>query len=58
MDAKQIVAALEQLARSQGSYGRLLDDLRNDPIRGKVFINHLAHQNFNDVVDLVLYLEG
>lgn len=59
MKEKEILETFRQLARSQGFYGRLLvtiEDMSEDDYRELFDI--LEAQNFNDPVDLILYLEG
>ena len=58
MTRDDILDAIRTLARSQGFYGRLLtaiyeadDDARDE------FLGTLEDQHFNDVVDLVMFLE-
>lgn len=53
MNEEQILSAVESLSHSQGFYGRLLAELRNN----KQALSYLAKQNFGDVVDLVMFLE-
>jgi hypothetical protein len=48
------LAAVRNLAMSQGSYGRLLEQLENN----EELLDNLVEQNFSDVVDMVLYLES
>ena len=54
--------AIKQLAKGQGSYGRLdtrLDELQaEDPDKYDEVMQELDAQNFKDIVDLVMYLEG
>lgn len=54
MNREQIKQAIEQLAKSQGFYCRLLEDIEND---GSI-LDKLEEQHFNDVVDLILFLES
>lgn len=54
MNREQILAAVRNLAMSQGSYGRLLEQLENN----EELLDNLVEQNFSDVVDMVLYLES
>lgn len=49
-----IMATVASLARSQGFYGRLLVALQDNPEA----LEHLAAQQFETAIDLVLYLEG
>jgi hypothetical protein len=58
MKEKQILKTIEDLAKSQGFYGRLLGRIRE--LSGddyKKCIEELENQNFSDEVDLVLYFE-
>lgn len=54
--------AIKQLAKGQGSYGHLdarLDELQaEDPDKYDEVMQELDAQNFKDIVDLVMYLEG
>ena len=54
MNREEILSAVRSLAMSQGSYGRLLEQLENN----EELLDNLAEQNFGDVVDMVLYLES
>lgn len=59
MKEKEILEALRQLARSQGSYGRLLDSIQDLPKHDyRELFDILEAQNFSDPVDLILYVEG
>ena len=59
MKRDEILETIRSLAQSQGSYGRLLQDLEN---MSKELYNtvmaDLEAQNFKDAVDLVMYIEG
>lgn len=59
MTFNQIIDGIEDLARSQGFYGRLLDDIFTLPEED---LERLAveweAQNFQDMVDFILYIEG
>lgn len=59
MSREAILAAIENLAQSQGFYGRLLEVIRgaSEEVRDE-FLSTLEQQNFSDTVDLVMYLEG
>ena len=54
MGREEILAAVRNLAMSQGSYGRLLERLENND----ELLDTLVKQNFNDVVDMVMWLES
>ena len=53
MDREQIKNAIKNLAKSQGKYGRLLQQIEECP----ELLDELEAQNFNDVVDMVMYIE-
>jgi len=54
MKINELKNAVLTLAQSQGIYGRLYRDVeQNDE-----FWQHLEDQNFSDVVDMILFLEG
>lgn len=59
MKMNQIMALIKTLARSQGFYGRLLNQIRKldnesyDKLAGK-----WESMNFKDGVDFIIYLEG
>jgi hypothetical protein len=53
MNREQILAAVKELAKSQGFYGRLLETLRNN----EKALAYLEEQKFGDVVDMVMFLE-
>ena len=53
MTREEILENVKMLARSQGYYGRLLRAIEDETI-----LDTLEEQNFNDVVDMVLYLES
>ena len=54
MDKNEIMEAIKSLAHSQGYYGRLYETLKANPKA----LDFLAKQNFNDVVEMVMFLEG
>ena len=53
MKAQDIERTIENLARSQGMYGRMLEQIRRNP----TILKKLEKQNFKDPVDMVLFLE-
>lgn len=57
-DIKQVI---QNLARSQGFYGRLLSAMNeaeeNDIDQFNNMVKYLELQNFNDAVDIVLFFE-
>lgn len=59
MKRDEILEVFQSLARSQGMYGRILRliDRMTDEER-EVMWQELETQNFEDAVDLVLYIEG
>ena len=54
MNREQILAAIRELAMSQGFYGRLLQAIDED----ESILDKLEEQNFSDVVDMVLWIES
>ena len=59
MNRQEIIAALEELSKSQGLYGRILSGLNeSDEATRVAILSELEAQNFKDTVDLALYLEG
>lgn len=59
MNRYQIENLMQSLAMSQGLYGRLLNDIYslNDEEQER-FWENMEAQNFGDVVDVVMFLEG
>lgn len=61
MKIEDILNAIQDLAQSQGFYGRLLRDLLEirdtDKERWQEIVDLLEAQNFKTTLDLVLYLE-
>lgn len=51
MSAAQIEATFKMLARSQGLYGRLLDNMTDEGYA------YLEGQNFKDELELILFIE-
>ena len=62
MKMEDILNAIRGLASSQGFYGRLLRDLtelkENDLESYNSIKEELERQNFNDTLDLIIYLES
>lgn len=54
MNKEQILNTIKSLARSQGFYGRLLENINED----ETILDELVEQNFADSLDLVLFLES
>lgn len=52
MNKKEILAAIQDLAKSQGFYQRLLNNINDETL------DILEKQNFKDVVDMVIWIEG
>ena len=61
MNIKQIIAAIKDLAASQGFYSRLYNAIKElqatEPEQFERLAAELEAQKFNDVVDMVLYFE-
>lgn len=59
MNREQILDTFRSLARSQGFYGRLLEQIDSvDEETRDAFLSDLESRNFRDVVDLVMWIEG
>jgi endogenous inhibitor of DNA gyrase (YacG/DUF329 family) len=58
MTKDQCMQAIQELAKSQGFYQRLLDDLMDDAEHRDLVLNDLEEQHFKDIVDMVLWLES
>lgn len=59
MKRDEILRHIKELARSQGFYGRLLESIEEASKEDREnFLASLEAQNFNDVIDLILYLEA
>jgi hypothetical protein len=54
MSKEEILSVIRTLAMSQGFYGRLLEAIEEN----EEILDDLVAQNFGDVVDLVMYIEG
>ena len=57
MDRQEILSSIQSLSKSQGFYGRLYQFLTNGNDEAEEYMNKLEEQKFNDVVDLVMYIE-
>jgi hypothetical protein len=57
MTKEEILNTFRMLAKSQGFYGRLLNEIENADNRDEILEN-LEKQNFSDPVDLILAIEG
>ena len=53
MNKEQILSAVASLAQSQGFYGRLLHQLKDN----ERALDYLEQQNFGDTLDLIMFLE-
>lgn len=53
MNKKEIMEAIKSLAKSQGFYGRLYEDLKENTEA----LEFLEKQNFKDSLDMVMFLE-
>ena len=58
MKREQILETIRRLAMSQGSYGRLYNDLMSDPEYCEEAMAFLEAQNFKDPIDLIFCIEG
>jgi hypothetical protein len=61
-DFNDVIEILNQLANSQGFYGRLLRDIyeikKYDPERFELFVAEIESQEFTNALDVVMYFEG
>ena len=57
MNRQEILSSIQSLSMSQGFYGRLYQFLTNGNEEAEEYLNKLEEQKFNDVVDLVMYIE-
>lgn len=57
MNRQEILSSIQSLSMSQGFYGRLYQFLTNGNDAAEEYLNKLEEQKFNDVVDLVMYIE-
>ena len=59
MKRTEIERIMRSLAMSQGLYGRILDNIYSLSEEEQESVwSELESQNFNDAVDLVMYIEG
>ena len=59
MNREQIMNAFRTLAKSQGFYGRLIEQIESvDEEARDAFLSDLESRHFNDVVELVMWIEG
>ena len=61
MNRDQILETIKSLAKSQGLYGRILDNLNkvleNYPDEYEKLMEALENMHFKDVIDLIMYFE-
>lgn len=55
MNKEQILDAIRTLAKSQGFYGQLLDQIYDDET--EEILDELESHNFKDIIDLILFIE-
>lgn len=58
MNRQEIIDNIEMLSRSQGFYGRLYNAIISGNEEAENYLDNLEEQNFKDVVDMILYIEG
>ena len=58
MSREEILSAIKNLARSQGSYGRMYQFLTSGSDEAEDILQDLEDQCFKDTIDMVMYLEG
>ena len=57
MNRQEILSSIKSLSMSQGFYGRLYQFLTSGNDAAEEYMNKLEEHKFNDVVDLVMYIE-
>lgn len=57
MNKKQILKVINNLAKSQGFYGRLYDKLTDGSEESEAYLEELVEQKFKNAVDLVMFIE-
>ena len=57
MNRQEILSSIRNLSMSQGLYGKLYQFLIGGSDDAEKYIAELERQNFNDAVDLVMYIE-
>ena len=58
MSREEILSTIKNLARSQGSYGRMYQFLTSGSEEAEDMLQDLEDQCFTDTIDMVMYLEG
>ena len=58
MSREEIISSIKNLARSQGSYGRMYQFLTSGSEEAEDMLQDLEDQCFKDTIDMVMYLEG
>jgi hypothetical protein len=57
MTGEECLQVIRDLAKCQGSYGRLLREIETADNRDEI-VEVLDNANFSDAVDLILWIEG
>lgn len=57
MTGEECLQVIRDLARCQGSYGRLLMEIETADNRDEI-LEAMENENFSDGVDLILWIEG
>lgn len=55
---EQIIEWCKALAKSQGLYRRLFEDLKNNPIKLDNLAEDCERYSIKDIVDFVMFIEG
>lgn len=58
MTKDQILEAFKMLASSQGYYSSVYNSLINKANGWDTFLTYLEEQQFTDVVDMIMFIEG
>ena len=60
-DVEKVIEVVEMLSRSQGTYGRMLEQIlylkENEPETFNDFSRLMEEQHFKDPVDVILFFE-
>lgn len=58
MSFEEILKEIKVLANSKGFYGRLYESIMESEENQEQFKNIVEKQNFNDIVDFIIWIEG
>ena len=58
MTREEILNIIQSLAQSQGFYGRLLQQIQENPEDADRFFDVIEEQHFREPVDFILWMES